>query len=181
MIQPIYYPGGVTRYRISFTGMFYIEADDPADFFRGGIFVIQHSRGFYPDGTEIEILYDGSASPWVVVFYQNAFGEQIAFGGLMEQTSPGTLPDLGQNPSRSRWWGEVRHNRLESGDYEESIYWKGPLHDFNRKPREEVWVGHGYGGTLLTEFDPALGIHVPRERLIRLSRRQLKKRHPPRI
>jgi hypothetical protein len=164
LVQPISYPGHPTRYRISFTGMFYIEASDPADFFRGGIFPIQRARGFYPDGTEMEILYDGAASPWDVIWVQNHQGSQLAFGGLMEQSSPGELPGLDRNNTRSRWWGEVKRVKLRSGKYEERIKWRKPLHDFNRRPRRNHWIGHGYGGTLLTSFDPAKGIHVP-ERL----------------
>jgi hypothetical protein len=161
MILPIRYPNNETRFRINFTGMFYIEAENPETFFRGGIFTIQHSRGFYEDGTEMELLYDGSASPWDVVIYENDDGEQIAFGGVMPQPEKGKLPDLSMNATRSRWWGTVSHRKLKSGGYEEKIYWQAPLHDFNRQDREEVWEGHGYGGILLTKFDEAQGFHVP--------------------
>jgi hypothetical protein len=158
LVMPITYPDGRRRFRISFTGMHFVESDEPADFYTGRIHKIQRARGFYPDGTEMVPTYDGSAWPWDVVVYENAYGKQIAFGGVMEQPAAGELPSLAMNPTRSRWWGEVKHVPRAEGGFEEHIYWKGPLHDFNRAPRPSVWEGHGYGGNLLTRFNPESGI-----------------------
>lgn len=164
LIMPVTYPNGEIRYRIEFSGMRYIESAYPQDFFRGGIFHVQRSRGFYADGTEMTGPYHKSSWPWDVVIYTNISGEQIAYGGVMEQPAAHQLPNMSHNPTRSRWWGRVKHVRLPSGNFEEHIIWQGPLHDFNRRARNG-WVGHGYGGTLLSKFNSTKGFHEP----VRLS------------
>ncbi|RYZ64683.1 MAG: hypothetical protein EOP05_21675, partial [Proteobacteria bacterium] len=66
LTMPITYPNGVTKYRINASGLRYIEADRPDDFFRGGIFQVQRSRGFYPDGSEMRGAYHNEAWSWDV-------------------------------------------------------------------------------------------------------------------
>jgi hypothetical protein len=160
LVMPVTLPNGVTKYRVNFSGLRYIEANHPDEFYRGGIFRVHQSRGFYADGTEMKGAYHNASWPWDAVIYTNARGEQIAFGGVMAQPGPGFLPNMTQNWTRSRWWGKVVHREIAPGKFEEQIWWQGPLHDFNRQPHK-TWVGHGYGGTLLTRFNPATGLHEP--------------------
>ena len=161
LTMPITYPNDVTKYRINASGLRYIEADRAEDFLRGGIFHVQRSRGFYPDGTEMRGAYHNEAWSWDVVTYQNAKGEWIALGGTMKQPKAGELPTVAKdNPTRSRWWGLVKHVEITPGNYEEQIHWQGPIHDFNRVQRDG-WDRHGYGGTLLTKWNPESKIHEP--------------------
>ena len=159
LIMPIVYPDGTKRYRINFSGLRYIEHDRIADFYSGGPHVVKRSRGFYADGTEMIGPYHNASWPWDVVIYKNDQGENIALGGVMKQAQPGKLPTVAENnPSRSRWWGKVKHVEISPGQYEEHIIWQGPVHDFNRKDTF-VWEYHGYGGTLLTKFNAVTGEH----------------------
>ncbi len=161
LVMPITYPNGVTKYRINFSGLRYIEADAPADLFKPGIRKIQRSRGFYKDGTEMVGPYHTAAWPWDVVIYRNDHGELIALGGVMEQSEAGKLPNVAaNNATRSRWWGKVEHIETSPGVFEERIHWQSPVHDFN-VAKHKGWVYHGYGGTLVTEFDPISGVHEP--------------------
>ncbi|WP_413295186.1 hypothetical protein ACLSU7_08910 [Bdellovibrio sp. HCB185ZH] len=161
LVMPITYPNGVTKYRINFSGLRYIEANTPMELFKGGIKKVQRSRGFYKDGTEMTGAYHNEAWAWDVVIYKNEAGEQIALGGVMEQVTPGKLPNVAQdNRTRSRWWGKVSHVEVKPGVYEEHIIWQEPVHDFNRS-KHQGWEYHGYGGTLVTEFNPKTGIHEP--------------------
>ncbi len=161
LIMPIHYPNGVIKYRINFSGMRFIEADRPEDFFHGGIHTVRRSRGFYADGTEMVGPYHNASWPWDVVIYRNDRGENIALGGVMRQPAPGELPDVARdNKTRSRWWGKVVHVKNAQGIIEEHIIWQGPVHDFNIHPQNpDSWVYHGYGGTLLTQFNPKTGEH----------------------
>lgn len=161
LVMPITYPNGTTRYRINFSGLRFIEADTPGELFQPGIKKVRRSRGFYKDGTEMVGAYHNDAWPWDVVIYKNDYGELIAFGGVMEQKQPGKLPNVSQhNQSRSRWWGTVSHVEVAPGKFEEHITWQAPLHDFNI-PGHSGWEYHGYGGTLVTEFNPVTGVHEP--------------------
>jgi hypothetical protein len=161
LVMPITYPNGTTKYRINFSGLRYIEADSIADLFKGGIRHVQRSRGFYADGTEMVGPYHNASWPWDVVIYKNDHGENIALGGVMKQPAPGVLPNVAEhNPTRSRWWGKVKHIEIAPGVYEEHIIWQGPVHDFNNVPTVG-WQFHGYGGTLMTQFDRQRGEHVP--------------------
>jgi hypothetical protein len=159
LIMPITYPNGVTKYRINFSGLRYIESNSPRDFFRGGVFKVHRSRGFYADGTEMVGPYHNASWPWDVVIYKNDFGQNIALGGVMEQPRPGVLPDVAvDNPTRTRWWGKVKHVEVSPNVFEEHIIWQGPVHDFNYS-KSKTWELHGYGGTLLTKFNPKTGEH----------------------
>ena len=161
LVMPITYPNGVTKYRINASGLRYIEADRPDDFFRGGVFKVQRSRGFYADGTEMTGAYHNEAWSWDVVTYKNDQGQMIALGGTMAQPAPGVLPNVAQhNSSRSRWYGTVEHVETLPGVYEERIYWQAPVHDFNRAPHTD-WNYHGYGGTLLTKWNAKSKLHEP--------------------
>lgn len=161
LVMPITYPNGVTKYRINFSGLRYIEANTPAELFMAGIKKVQRSRGFYKDGTEMVGAYHNDAWPWDVVIYKNDFGELIALGGVMEQQVPGQLPKVSDhNQTRSRWWGKVSHVEKSPGVFEEHIIWQGPVHDFNIAGHKG-WNYHGYGGTLVTQFNPKSGIHEP--------------------
>jgi len=160
LVMPLHYPDGTTRYRINFSGLRYIEAPRPEDFFRGGVFHVQRSRGFYRDGTEMTGPYHNASWPWDVVIYRNDAGENIALGGVMRQPAPGALPNVARdNPTRSRWWGRVEHHALGGGKFEERIIWQGPVHDLNEN--HSGWLYHGYGGTLLTHFNRHTGVHEP--------------------
>jgi hypothetical protein len=161
LTMPITYPNRVTKYRINASGLRYIEADKPEDFFRGGVFKVQRSRGLYPDGSEMRGAYHNEAWSWDVVTYKNVNGEQIALGGTMKQPISGGLPNVAEhNFSRSRWWGYVKHTEIAPGQYEERIEWQGPVHDFNRGETVD-WNFHGYGGTLMTKWNPRTKIHEP--------------------
>ncbi len=158
LVMPIHYGNGITKYRINFSGMRYIETDHPGDFFRGGVRHVEHSRGFYADGTEMTGPYHNASWPWDVVIYKNDQGENIALGGVMKQPGPGLLPNVQENNrTRSRWWGKVKHVVNSNGKLEEHIIWQGPVHDFNQNNDPNSWLLHGYGGTLLTKFNPATG------------------------
>lgn len=161
LIMPIIYPDGTKKYRINFSAMRYIEADSITSFFHGGVFKVRRTRGFYADGTEMVGPYHLSSWPWDVVIYKNKDGKNIALGGVMKQPAPGTLPNVAEhNKSRSRWWGDVRYVKNWKGEYEEHIIWQGPVHDFNQNPLSpDSWIYHGYGGTLLTQFNPVTGEH----------------------
>ncbi len=161
LIMPITYPNGVTKYRINFSGLWFIEADRPEVFFKGGVHKLKRSRGFYKDGTEMRGAYHFEAWPWDAVIYKNAEGELIALGGVMEQAEPGKLPSVSDhNRTRSRWWGKVFHVEIEKDVFEERIVWQAPIHDFNLAGHTG-WKYHGYGGTLMTEFNPSTGFHEP--------------------
>lgn len=161
LVMPITYPNGVTKYRINFSGLRFIEADRPEELFKPGINKVMRSRGFYKDGTEMTGSYHNEAWPRDVVIYKNDAGEWIALGGVMEQPAPGVLPKVGEhNQTRSRWWGSVSHVEIKPGVYEEHIVWQAPVHDFNLV-KHDGWEYHGYGGTLVTEFNPKTGIHEP--------------------
>jgi hypothetical protein len=161
LVMPIYYPDGAKKYRINFSGMRYIEAENVKDFFSGGIFKVQQSRGFYSDGTEMLGPYHNASWPWDVVIYQNNQGKNIALGGVMRQPGKGQLPSVGSdNITRSRWWGDVQFTKNSQGEFEEHIIWRGPINDFNQNfSTPPSWVFHGYGGTLLSEFNPRTGEH----------------------
>jgi hypothetical protein len=159
LVMPITYPNGVTKYRINFSGLRYVEANSPREFYRGGIFKVQQSRGFYADGTEMVGAYHNASWPWDVVIYKNDFGQNIALGGVMMQSKKGELPNVAtDNVTRSRWWGEVKHVEVRPGVYEEHIIWQGPVHDFNYQ-KQVGWNHHGYGGTLLTRYNPKTKQH----------------------
>ena len=159
LIMPIIYPDGTKKYRINFSGLRYVEYDDIAGFYRGGPHIVKRSRGFYADGTEMTGPYHNASWPWDVVIYRNDKGENIALGGVMKQPAPGKLPNVADNnPTRSRWWGKVKHVEVSPGQYEEHIIWQGPVNDFNRN-EPFMWNYHGYGGTLLTKFNPVTGEH----------------------
>ncbi|HEY8270439.1 MAG TPA: hypothetical protein VIG33_06080 [Pseudobdellovibrionaceae bacterium] len=161
LVMPITYPNGQTKYRINFSGLRFIEADSPADLYKPGIRKVRHSRGFYKDGTEMTGAYHNEAWPWDVVIYKNDAGKWIALGGVMEQAVPGKLPNVRENNrTRSRWWGKVSHVQIKPGVYEEHIVWQGPIHDFNIS-KHQGWKYHGYGGTLVTQFNPKTGMHEP--------------------
>lgn len=161
LVMPITYPNGVTKYRINFSGLRFIEADSPAELFMAGIKKVQRSRGFYKDGTEMVGAYHNDAWPWDVVIYKNDHGELIALGGVMEQKEAGKLPNVSEhNQSRSRWWGKVTHVETSRGVFEERIVWQAPIHDFNIVGHKG-WNYHGYGGTLVTQFNPKSGVHEP--------------------
>lgn len=161
LLMPIHYPDGTTKLRINFSGLRYIEFDRAEDVFKGGIKKVRRSRGFYADGTEMVGAYHNEAWPWDVVIYKNDEGEQIALGGVMRQFEQGRLPNVAHhNFSRSRWWGKVKHIQLADGSFEEHILWQGPVHDFNVTPHR-AWEFHGYGGTLVTQFNSVTGIHEP--------------------
>lgn len=161
LVMPITYPNGVTKYRINASGLRYIEADQPNDFYRGGVFKVQRSRGFYADGTEMRGAYHNEAWSWDVVTYKNDKGQTIALGGTMAQPEPGALPNVANhNSSRSRWYGTVEHVETSPGTFEERIIWQAPVHDFNRTPHTD-WNYHGYGGTLLTKWNAKSKLHEP--------------------
>lgn len=161
LVMPITYPNGVTKYRINASGLRYIEADQPDSFFRGGVFKVQRSRGFYADGTEMKGAYHNEAWSWDVVTYKNDQGQTIALGGTMAQPAPNILPNVARdNSSRSRWYGTVEHVETSPGAFEERIRWQAPVHDFNRTPHTD-WNYHGYGGTLLTKWNKVSKLHEP--------------------
>ncbi len=161
LVMPITYPNNVTKYRINFSGMRFIEADSPAELFLPGIQNVKRSRGFYKDGTEMIGAYHTDAWPWDVVIYKNDKNEWIALGGVMRQPEPGKLPNVQQhNQSRSRWWGKVSHIEITPGVFEEHIIWQAPVHDFNLS-EHKTWKYHGYGGTLVTEFNFKTKLHEP--------------------
>lgn len=161
LVMPITYPNGVTKFRVNFSGLRFIEANSPAELFQPGIRKVMRSRGFYKDGTEMVGAYHNDAWPWDVVIYKNDAGQQIALGGVMEQKESGKLPKVSEyNRTRSRWWGTVSHVEVSPGIYEEHIVWQAPVHDFNIA-KHQGWEYHGYGGTLVTAFNPATGIHEP--------------------
>lgn len=161
LVMPITYPDGKTKFRINFSGQRFIEVDDANMFYKGGVFKVHRSRGFYKDGTEMVGPYHNASWPWDVVIYKNDAGENIALGGSMVQVKPGQLPNVAEhNFTRSRWWGEVKHSEIAPGKFEERIIWQGPIHDFNTAPHKD-WVYHGYGGTLLTKFNSKTKIHEP--------------------
>ncbi len=161
VVHRVRYPNNTWGYRISFTGMFYIEAPSPKIFYQGGDFKILKSAGQYPDGTKMDFSYDGYASPWDTIIYQNTTGENIAFGGMMEQQTGGVLPELDFNWTRSRWWGTVQHIKNANGHYDETIHWQRSL----TRPADELnefnWLGHSYGGTLLSHFDAKSQMLLP--------------------
>lgn len=161
LVMPITYPNGVTKYRVNFSGLRFIEADSPHELFMSGIRKVKRSRGFYKDGTEMVGAYHNEAWAWDVVIYKNDKGEWIALGGVMEQPAPGKLPNVKEhNQSRSRWWGKVKHIEVRPGVFEEHIIWQAPVHDFNIAGHKG-WEYHGYGGTLVTKFNPRTGLHEP--------------------
>lgn len=161
LTMPITYPNGVIKYRINASGLRYIEADRPEDFYRGGVFKVQKARGFYPDGTEMTGAYHDEAWSWDVVTYKNDKNEWIALGGTMEQVEPSKLSNVARNNNtRSRWFGKVEHVEVRPGVCEEHIHWQAPLHDFNQTVSKN-WINHGYGGTLVTNWNPETKIHEP--------------------